>query len=307
MSKTWLVTHPSCLQHDTGPGHPERIERLRAILDRLNPDDYPDLERIEAPCATREQLLYVHDADYVEDIFAAIPRHGYAQLDPDTVISPASGEAALRAAGAMCAGIDAVVAGKTKRVFCAVRPPGHHAERHRAMGFCLFNNIAIGAFHALQTHGIDRVAVIDFDVHHGNGSQQMLADRPEFVYASTHAYPFYPGTGDNRRTSHNIRNVPLGPHTDSEEFRHRFQEDLVPFVADFSPHLILVSAGFDAHRADPLAHLELETEDYRWATEQIVWLADCHAEGRIVSTLEGGYDLRALADSAAAHVEAMTE
>ena len=305
---TWLITHPACLKHDTGPGHPERSERLRAVLGALDAADFADLERHEAVPATKEQLARVHKPDYVDAVLAAIPKDGYRAMDADTFISPDSGKAALCAAGAVCMGIDAVLADRAKRVFCAVRPPGHHAEIDHAMGFCLFNNIAVGAAHGAAAHGLHKIAIVDFDVHHGNGTQSMLAGRPEFLYVSTHQHPLYPGTGSRSGNRHgNIRNIPLPPGTGSTEFRQRFAAEGVMALLDFDPDLLLISAGFDAHRDDPLAGLELTEGDYYWVTSELVAVANYCCGGRIVSTLEGGYNLEALAHSAASHVAALME
>ncbi|WP_435103031.1 histone deacetylase family protein [Arhodomonas sp. AD133] len=306
MVATWLISHPACLDHDTGPGHPENADRLRVILNALSAPRFAGLARHEAERATIEQLARVHERGYVQRILADIPEEGLRNLDPDTVVSPASGEAALRAAGAACQAVDAVVSREADRVFCAVRPPGHHAEPARAMGFCLFNNIAVAAAHARAAHGLHRIAVVDFDVHHGNGTEAMLAGREGFLYASTHQCPLFPGTGrrqDNRESS--LYNVPLVAGCDSELFRTHFHNEIVTALSRFEPELILISAGFDAHAMDPLAGLALTEEDYAWATEELAAVADYCSGGRIVSTLEGGYDPRALAASAAAHVGAL--
>ncbi len=303
---TGLYTHQACLTHDTGHGHPERIQRLVAILRLLDDPIYAGLDRRDAPQATRAQLERIHTGNYIDEVFAAVPAIGMCELDGDTVLSPGSGEAALRAAGAMTAAVDAVIRGELKNAFCAVRPPGHHAERDIAMGFCIFNNIAIGAAEAIAVHGLARVAIFDFDVHHGNGTQHIFAADPRVLYASTHQSPLYPGTGAKaEKGAGNIVNAPLPPYTGSEEFRDACESVILPAIEKFRPELLLISAGFDAHRADPLASLELETEDYAWITEELVTLAAEHCHGRIVSTLEGGYDLNALAESAAAHVYAL--
>lgn len=303
MTRTALVTHPACLRHDTGRGHPERIDRLRVVLQALQSADFADLRQIEAPLADRVAIERIHDVDYVESVFAAIPDDGHAMLDGDTIVSPGSGDAALRAAGAIMAAIDAVAAGEIDNAFCAVRPPGHHAEADRAMGFCLFNNVAIGAAHARAKHGWQRVAVMDFDVHHGNGTQHSFSADPDFFYASTHQMPLYPGTGARgERGVGNICNSPLPPGAESAAFRSAMTAHILPAIETFQPDLILISAGFDAHRADPLAGLNLETEDFAWATAELLALARQVCDGRLVSTLEGGYDLQALAECAAAHV-----
>ncbi|MDY0884226.1 histone deacetylase family protein [Dongia soli] len=303
---TALVTHPACLEHDTGPGHPERIDRLRAVLSALSGPEFAALQHIEAPLAARAAISRVHGKDYVEAVLGAIPDHDYAMLDSDTILSPGSGQAALRAAGATMAAVDMVASSQVKNAFCAIRPPGHHAEATRAMGFCLFNNVAIAAAHARAAHGWERVAVVDFDVHHGNGTQHMFEADPNLFFASTHQMPLYPGTGAARETGcGNICNAPLQPGAGSAEFRAAMSEIILPAVEAFRPDLLLISAGFDAHRADPLANLAFETEDFGWATKELTALADRCCEGRVVSTLEGGYDLKALAESAAAHVAAL--
>jgi acetoin utilization deacetylase AcuC-like enzyme len=303
---TALYTHAVCLEHDTGAGHPERKQRLSAVLRALEADAFKALRRVEAPTATLEQIERVHDAAYVRQALAAIPRSGMVHLDGDTVVSPASGEAALRAAGAVTAAVGAVLRGEVKNAFCAVRPPGHHAERDTAMGFCVFNNIAIGAAEARAVHGLQRVAVVDFDVHHGNGTQHMFDHDGGLFFASTHQMPLYPGTGArSERGVGNICNAPLPPGAGSAEFRRAMDEIVIPALEKFAPELLLISAGFDAHRRDPLASLEFETEDYAWATARLCAVAERQCGGRVVSTLEGGYDLEALAESAAAHVQAL--
>ena len=277
------------------------------MLEALDTDRFAALERIEAPRATREQLERVHAATQIEHVYACAPRTGRAQIDADTAMSEGSLDAALRAAGAVVAAVDAVVDGRSRRVFCAVRPPGHHATRAEAMGFCLFNNVAVGAAQALA-RGIERVAVVDFDVHHGNGTQDIFWNDPRVMYASTHQWPLYPGTGARSEVgAHNIVNAPLAPGAGSAEFRAAFDETILPALDAFAPQLVFVSAGFDAHRLDPLANLNLDTEDYAWATARLVDLALRHAEGRVISTLEGGYSLTALRQSTAAHVAAMLE
>jgi acetoin utilization deacetylase AcuC-like enzyme len=298
-----LYTHPACLQHDPGSGHPESPARLRAVLEALDDPRFAQVERAEAPRATREQLLRVHEPAYVESIYANAPQSGSLRLDPDTVMSPASLEAAERAAGAVCAAVDAVIAKETRRAFCAVRPPGHHATPDAAMGFCIFNGIAVAAAHALEAHGLERVAILDSDVHHGNGTQDIFWREPRVLYLSSHQMPLYPGTGArNERGVSNVVNAPLPPQAGSHEFRAAWDDLLFPALENFRPQLLLVSAGFDAHRLDPLAQLQLETEDYAWITRRICDLADEHAQGRVVSVLEGGYSLDALRESVAAHV-----
>jgi len=303
-----LFTHGVCLQHDPGPGHAESPARLRAVLAALDQDRFASLDRIEAPRATREQLLRVHTPAHVDRILAITPEADTVRLDEDTLMSPASAEAGLRAAGAVVAAVDAVMTGQATRAFCAVRPPGHHATPDAAMGFCLFNNIAVGAAHALAAHGLKRVAIADFDVHHGNGTQDIFLCEPRVLFISTHQQPLYPGTGGaDERGVGNIVNAPLSPGEGSYEFRTLWNDVLLPRLHAFKPQLVLVSAGFDAHQRDPLANLELQAEDYAWITERLVDLAHAHAGGRLVSTLEGGYDLQALAASASAHVSALME
>ncbi len=300
---TRLYTHPACLDHDMGRGHPERPARLEAILDALKDPRFSALEWREAPRATIEQIGRAHPRAYVEAILAAVPRSGHVALDGDTILSAGSGEAALRAAGAVCAAVDAVAGGEASNAFCAVRPPGHHAEPATAMGFCLFNNVAVAAHHARHEHRLRRVAVVDFDVHHGNGTQAMFEADPAFFYASTHQMPLYPGTGAAAETGcGNICNAPLPPNAGSAEFRRAMGHRVLPALYDFHPDLLIVSAGFDAHRADPLANLRLEEADYAWVTDELLAVAAERCAGRVVSALEGGYDLQALAASAAAHV-----
>ncbi len=305
---TTLISHRACLEHDTGPHHPECAERLRAVMDALEAEVFADLIREEAPEATVEQLSRVHPQEYVEAIIAIRPEPGEAvQLDGDTRMSTGSAEAALRAAGGAVMGVDAVMEGWARTAFVAVRPPGHHAEPRRPMGFCLFNNVAVAALHARARWGIQRVAVVDFDVHHGNGTQAMFNDDKDLFYASSHQSPCYPGTGDmwERGVANNVVNAPLRPRDGSDAFRHAWADTILPELDRFAPGLLIVSAGFDAHRDDPLAQLRLETTDYTWITERLLEIADRHCGGRVVSVLEGGYDLNALAASAAAHVRAL--
>ena len=303
---TFLYSHPACLDHDPGRHHPESPARLRAVLAALDDPEFARLERCEAPEAAREDVLRVHPRRHFEGILAAVPKTGHAGIDADTVLSPASGEAALRAAGAVTAAVDAVVAKEADNAFCAVRPPGHHAEPQRAMGFCLFNNAAIGALRAREVHGLARVAVVDFDVHHGNGTQAAFEADDTLFYASTHQYPLYPGTGAASETGvGNVVNVPLRPMAGSSQFRLGVTQRILPALDAFRPELVVVSAGFDAHRSDPLAQLMLEEADYTWVTEKLLEIANRHAAGRLVATLEGGYDLPALAASAAAHIRVL--
>ena len=301
-----LYTHRACLQHASTTDHVERPARLQAILDALDVDRYAALDRVEAPRATRAQLLRVHAATHVDAIMLGAPDQGTRMLDPDTYMCAGSPEAALRAAGAVIAAVDAVVEGTCQHAFCAVRPPGHHATATQAMGFCLFNNIALGAAHALAEHGLERIAIADFDVHHGNGTQDIFAAEPRVMFASSHQFPLYPGTGmPGESAVGNCINGTLPPGAGSHEFRTLWSDVLLPRLHAFDPQLVLVSAGFDAHRRDPLADLLLEESDYSWITTQLVELAHSHAHDRLVSTLEGGYDLAALAASARAHVAAL--
>jgi acetoin utilization deacetylase AcuC-like enzyme len=299
---TALITHDDCLDHLTPPGHPEQVARLASVLTAL---EGKDLRRVTAPLVAEDDLLRVHPKSYVESIRAAAPAEGRVQLDADTWMSPGTLDAAHRAAGGAVRAVDLVLSGEVRNAFVAARPPGHHAERETPMGFCLFGNVAVAAKHALVHHGLTRVAVVDFDVHHGNGTQDLLEDEPRALFVSSHQFPLWPGTGtaDETGPHDTILNVPLAPGTGSEGFRRIYEEKVFPRVADFRPDLILVSAGFDAHRADPLAELRLETEDFAWVTERLCDLADAHCGGRLVSCLEGGYDLDALAESAAAHVD----
>jgi acetoin utilization deacetylase AcuC-like enzyme len=302
-----LYTHSSCLRHSAGPGHPESPARLQAVLEALDQDRFAMLDRIEAARASYEQLARVHSPELIALVHAAAPTQGYAQLDADTAMSPDSLEAALRAAGAVCAAVDALIDGTATRAFCAVRPPGHHATHATPMGFCLFNNIAVGAAHALA-RGIERVAIVDFDVHHGNGTQDIFWRDPRVLYASTHQSPLYPGTGAEDETgAGNIVNAPLPPASSSFAFREICRDLILPAVARFRPQLVLISAGFDAHYLDPLANLNLGAPDYDWITRELVDIARKHAHGRVASSLEGGYSLTALRQSVAAHVAALMD
>jgi len=300
---TAFFTHAACLEHDTGPGHPERKERLEAVLLALGEPEFAALDRREAPRAEIDQIARVHDRGYVEQLLAKVPQRGWAALDGDTAISPGSGEAALRAAGAMIAAVDLVMSNGVANAFCGVRPPGHHAESDMAMGFCLFNNIAIGAAHACAAHGLRRVAIVDFDVHHGNGTQHIFEHDAHIFYASTHQMPLYPGTGASSETgAGNIVNAPLSPGTGSDLFREAMRSRILPALDTFRPDLIIISAGFDAHHRDPLAEINLQAEDFGWVTGKLMDVADRSAQGRVVALLEGGYDLKGLAASAAAHI-----
>jgi acetoin utilization deacetylase AcuC-like enzyme len=303
---TLLVSDPIFLEHLVLPGHPERPDRLRAIEKVLAEPRFSTLLRRPAQTADMETLALAHDEGYVALIEASAPQEGFIRLDADTTMSPKSFVAASSAAGAVCLAVDEVVGGSVANAFCAVRPPGHHAERDRAMGFCLFNSAVIGARYAQRKHGVERVAIVDWDVHHGNGTQAIVWDDPSIFYASTHQMPLYPGTGEPGETgAGNILNVPLSPGAGSDEFEVAFDEAVLPAVKKFAPDLIVISAGFDAHWRDPLASLNLREEDFGWATTALMEVAERHAGGRIVSTLEGGYDLEALSASVAAHVDAL--
>lgn len=303
-----LFSHPACLEHDTGPGHPERPDRIRAVLSALEAEEFAFLAREEAPEASLSQLARVHPQRYIEGILSIAPPIGESvMLDGDTVMSAGSRAAALRSAGAAVAAVDAVMQGWARSAFCATRPPGHHAEAMRPMGFCLFANAAIAAHHARAEWGVERVAVLDFDVHHGNGTQAILQDDSNFFYGSTHEMPLFPGTGhpDERGVADNVLNVPLAPMSGGPEFRAAWGDVILPAVRAWRPGLIILSAGFDAHRRDPLATLQVGTADFSWLSRAFVELAEEVCGGRIVSLLEGGYDLLALAESAAAHVRAL--
>lgn len=299
-----IYTHEQCLRHDTGPGHAERPQRLSAVLEGLRAG-FGDLDWHEAPLAGPDALRRVHTPDLVQCVLETRPDATIA-LDPDTMLSPESAEAALRAAGAVVAAVDAACTGQALRSFCAVRPPGHHATAGTAMGFCLFNNVAVAAMQAVERHGLQRVAIVDFDVHHGNGTQDIFEHDPRVMYVSSHQSPLYPGTGaPGERGEGNIRNAILPPGSGSRAFRDAWRDALLPAIDDFRPQLVLVSAGFDAHWRDPLAQLQLDAEDFAWLTLELVRLADRHSGGRVVSALEGGYDLDALRECSVAHVAAL--
>jgi acetoin utilization deacetylase AcuC-like enzyme len=300
---TLLLTHPACLLHDTGFGHPERADRLRAIEHALEAERFHYLVREQAPLADLAVIERLHPKAYVEAVRAAIPKRDHNWLDPDTVVSPGSWDAALRATGAAVYAVDQVMAGAADNAFCAVRPPGHHAEPSRAMGFCLFNTVAVAALHARAAHGAERVAVVDFDVHHGNGTQAAFWSDKDLFYGSTHQMPLFPGTGALDATgAGNIFNAPLKAGDDGEAFRMAWESRILPALDSFAPDFLLVSAGFDAYVNDPLAQLLLVEGDFTWVTEKLLEAAAKHTGGKLVSTLEGGYDLNALASSTAVHV-----
>lgn len=305
---TLLISHPSFLEHDTGDYHPERPDRLHAVTAALADDAFADLTRLVAPAATIEQLTRVHPQAYVDAILGIRPPPGeLVHVDADTVMSAGSANAARHAAGAVVAAVDGVLSGRDRTAFAAVRPPGHHATPDVPGGFCLFSNAAIGALHARAAHGVRRIALIDFDVHHGQGTQAVVETDPDLFYASSHQYPLYPGTGSPRERGldGNVANVPLPAGSGGAAFRAAWAERLLPALDSFAPELIIVSAGFDAHRRDPLAQLDVETEDFAWLTEELLAIARRHGRGRVVSVLEGGYDLAALAESVSAHVRSL--
>jgi acetoin utilization deacetylase AcuC-like enzyme len=302
-----LFSHPDCLAHAPPEGHPERPARLEAIARALAAPEFVGLDRRAAPLVDEAALLRAHDAAHLAALARAIPAQGTVALDADTHVGPRSLDAARRAAGAAVAAVDAVLGDEVRRAFCAVRPPGHHAERDRPMGFCLYSNAAIAALHALDHHGVARVAVIDFDVHHGNGTQDVLWHDPRALFVSSHQMPLWPGSGaPTERGAHGqVLNVPLAPGSDGVAMRKAYESQVFPRIAAHRPELLIISAGFDAHRDDPLAALEWEVGDFRWLTDRLLDLAEECCAGRVVSTLEGGYDLGALAAGVATHVAAL--
>lgn len=300
-----VYTHPACLQHDPGPGHPECPARLDAVTKALQ-QALPALQWFEAAMATRLHLERVHDAEMISKVLDSVLVGDSLRLDADTVLSAGSTDAALRACGAGIAAVDAVLDGHVDRAFCAVRPPGHHATRAESMGFCLFNSIAVAAAHALAEHGLQRVAILDFDVHHGNGTQDIFENEPRVLYLSSHQWPLYPDSGLASETGvGNIVNAPLAAGAAGPDFRAAWSDTLLPALDAFAPDLVLVSAGFDGHRLDPLADLQLEAADYFWLSQRIAALADAHSRGRIVSMLEGGYSLSALRECSVAHLRGL--
>jgi acetoin utilization deacetylase AcuC-like enzyme len=305
---TWIYTHDDCLRHEPGPGHPESPQRLQSVLGALRSAQIGTLHWEPAPMGTREQVERVHRSDYVDAVREAAPSRGHALLDAgDTVMSPGTWDAVMRCVGAACAAVDAVVDGRARNAFCATRPCGHHAEADRAMGFCVFNQAAIAALHARHAHGLQRVAVVDFDVHHGNGTQHCFEHDADLFFGSSHQAPFYPGTGarSERGVAGNVVNIPLARGSGSDAFRRAMRDELLPALDRFAPQMLIVSAGFDAHELDPLGGLAFTDDDYTWVTRELMAVAQRHAAGRLVSTLEGGYSLEGLASGTAAHVRAL--
>ncbi|PSH70682.1 acetoin utilization protein [Phyllobacterium brassicacearum] len=305
---TRLYTHPIYLEHLTPLGHPERPDRLRALDKVLEDSAFDALDRVQAPLGDEATILYAHPESFLDRVRNTIPEEGLTRVDADTTVSPKSWEAALTAIGAANAAVDDVFEGRADNVFVASRPPGHHAERDKAMGFCLFNNAAIAARHAQKAHGAMRVAIVDWDVHHGNGTQDIFWDDPSVLYCSTHQMPLYPGSGAKDETgAGNIVNAPLSPMTGSDHFREAFNTRILPALDAFQPELIIVSAGFDAHHRDPLAEINLYEDDFDWATGLLMERAGSFASNRLVSLLEGGYDLKGMSLSAGAHIRRMME
>jgi len=304
---TLLVTHSACLDHVTPAGHPERPDRLRAVDQALEAETFQALAREKAPLGEWDTIALCHPMDYIEAIKDAAPDEGMVRLDADTSMSPGSYEAALRCVGGGVLAVDEVMTGKAKNAFVAVRPPGHHAETAKPMGFCFFNSAAIVTRYAQKKYGAERAALIDFDVHHGNGSQDIFWSDRSVLYCSTHEMPLYPGTGaiTERGMHNNIVNAPLRAGDGGDQFREAFETVILPRLRDFKPDVLIISAGFDAHTRDPLANLNLVEADYTWVTQKLMQIADENCNGRIVSMLEGGYDLQGLARSTAAHVTAL--
>ncbi len=303
---TAFITHDDCLKHVTPPGHPEQVARLEYITNALQS---VDLMRLEAKLATREEILLLHPAAYIDNIEKAVPDCGWESVDADTHLSSGSFTAALRAVGGVLQAVDLVMMQSAQNAFVAIRPPGHHAERELAMGFCFFGNVALGARYVLENHGLSRVAIVDFDVHHGNGTQDLLWNEPRTLTVTSHQSPLWPGTGapDERGAHDNVINIPLSPQSAGKEMREAYERLVFPKLEEFAPEFLFISAGFDAHTADPLAELNWVEKDFIWLTRQLNQIAEKHCKGRVVSVLEGGYDLDALASSVKAHVETLKE
>ncbi len=306
---TAFFTHADCMDHITPAGHPEQVARLQVINERLSQDQFATLSHQTAPMGTVEQATLTHPADYVAKIQAACPAQGHVTLDGDTHVCKDSYTAAMRGVGGICAAVDMVMDGTAKNAFCATRPPGHHAETQTPMGFCLFGTVAIGAKYAMEMRGLSRVAIVDFDVHHGNGTQDLVWNDPRIMFASSQQMPLWPGTGEASETGahDNVINLPLKPYTNGVELMTAYSRDIFPRLAAHKPEMLFISAGFDAHENDPLANLNFSTDDFRQITQMLCEFAEFNCRGRVVSTLEGGYDLPSLADSVAAHVKVLME
>ena len=306
---TLILSHKDCLSHIEPTGHPEQVMRLLEVINRLKSEDFKNLIWKEAPIATNEQILLGHSKKYVEFIENIQTSKHVNHIDADTYFGIGSLNAAKRGVGANISAVNAVMSGEFNNAFSAVRPPGHHAETEKAMGFCIFGNVAIAAKYAIENHKLKRVAVVDFDVHHGNGTQEILWDNPNVLFVSTHQMPLWPGSGTHEEIGkhQNILNIPIQANTDGPTFKQKFDEIILPRLDSYEPEILIISAGFDAHYKDPLANIELMTEDYEWITHRLCDIADKHADGRIISSLEGGYNLAALADSVAVHVKVLME
>jgi acetoin utilization deacetylase AcuC-like enzyme len=306
--RTALFTHPICIEHNPGQDHPESPARLKSVMGALSTEEFDGLDRREAPLSNIASIKAVHQLELINLVMENIPETGQKFLDPDTALSPHSGDAALRAVGGCIAAVDAVMKEGVRNAFCAVRPPGHHAESGRSMGFCIFNNVVVAADYARKKHGLTRIAVVDFDVHHGNGTQHSFENDQDLFYASSHQFPYYPGTGAASETGvGNIANFPMAAGEGSDAFRKGYTRQLLPALREFDPELLIISAGFDAHERDPLAQIGLNEEDYTWVTRELREIAEDCCGGRLVSSLEGGYNLDSLASSAAAHVRVLLE
>ena len=306
---TLIISHKDCLSHIEPTGHPEQVMRLLEVIKRLKFEEFKNLIWKEAPIATNEQILLGHSKKYVEFIENIQKSNHITHLDADTYFGKGSLNAAKRGVGANISAVNAVMSGEFNNAFSAIRPPGHHAETEKAMGFCIFGNVAIAAKYAIENHKLKRVAVVDFDVHHGNGTQEILWDDPNVLFVSTHQMPLWPGSGTHEEHGkhQNILNIPIQANTDGPAFRQKFDEIILPRLDSYKPEILIISAGFDAHYKDPLANIELMTEDYEWITHRLCDIADEHADGRLISSLEGGYNLAALAESVAVHVKVLME